>query len=121
MSKQDKEQQIAAVGGVFLILMGAGVLAAGIHAGTRDDGPTGWDLSTVAPCPSDDGPGPDGPIPCVWDALRDGDLKMGPYGPRWTLYTVDLCPSPDSFTQPAAYVACVRRSDWSGGLSGTRP
>ncbi len=69
----------------------------------------GLDVTTVAPCPQEDGPALGGPIPCVWDG---GTAGNGTYtGARWTLYT-ERCPV-DAVQNPGD-VHCVARSDWDG-------
>jgi hypothetical protein len=69
------------------------------------------DLSTVAPCPVEDGPGD--VVPCVWDAETRGNAAYAYPGARWFLYAADdRCPV--DTVQSAETVHCVTRSDWSG-------
>lgn len=75
--------------------------------------PQPLDLSTVAACPAEDGPGLTGPAPCVFD----GGAVIGPdaaYGVRWVYYSADnTCPV--NTVQDPHTVHCVMREDWTGG------
>lgn len=69
------------------------------------------DLTAVAKCPGEDGPGA-GPFPCVWDSQTQGNGQAGPYDVRWTFYAgPDGCPN---VTQDNRLWHCVLLADWSG-------
>jgi hypothetical protein len=70
------------------------------------------DLTRVAVCPAEDGPGMTGPVPCVFDGK---DASASAYGTRWVLYVADdVCPV--ETVQDVRLVRCVIRSDWTGGM-----
>lgn len=68
------------------------------------------DLTTVTPCQVEDGPGMDGPVPCVFDGGDPGS----DYGTRWVYYSPDRCPV--NTVQNYRLVTCVSRADWTGGI-----
>lgn len=70
------------------------------------------DLTTVSPCPVEDGPGMVKFAPCVWDSQTRGNGRSGVYGVRWLYYSADnSCPTT---VQDTNTVRCVRRLDWDG-------
>jgi hypothetical protein len=70
--------------------------------------PSRLDVSTVAPCAGEWGPGPGGAVPCVWDAQTRGS---GGGSVRWLYYSASTCPV--ATVQPADTVKCLARADWS--------
>lgn len=69
------------------------------------------DVTKVAPCPAEDGPGMTGPAPCVFDGGANGSSA---YGVRWIYYSKDTCPV--DTVQGARFVRCISREDWTGGV-----
>lgn len=72
------------------------------------------DLTTVAACPAEWGPGMTGPVPCVWDSDTRG-AHPGGSPLRWYLYA-DRCPV--NTVQDHRLVQCIGRADWTGGVEG---
>lgn len=106
-------KQLPASGAVLL----AGIVVTlGLVTGACAPAPV--DLTKVTHCAHEWGPGPDGPVPCVWDTqidgavLPDGTDTSGGSPMRWLYYSADVCPV--ATVQPADRVECVSRADWSG-------
>lgn len=92
-------------------------LASGAILAGCQQTPPALDLTTVAACPAEDGPGMTGPVPCVFDVTRKTDTANG-YGgevTRWYLYA-DKCPR--TTVQDHRLVHCIGRADWTGGVEG---
>lgn len=91
-----------------VMLTGAVIAALVLATGACSVSPV--DLTTVAPCPGETGPGAGGPAPCVWDSETRG-IHPGDSPVRWYLYSDGGCPV--ATVQPADDVHCVMRADWS--------
>lgn len=60
------------------------------------------DVSTVAPCPGEAGPGNQAQAPCVWDGLSQGNGTFT--GARWLYYASGQC---DGLTFVQPEVECI--------------
>jgi hypothetical protein len=95
----------------LLSLVGTGALLMACQPIGTGRVPMLVDVTAVAPCPAEDGPGMTGPAPCVFDG---GDASTSGYGTRWVFYSAtDVCPET---VQGSALVHCVIRTDWTGGV-----
>jgi hypothetical protein len=98
-------------------VLASGLVVVALALLTGACAPAPVDLTRLPHCAHEWGPGPDGPVPCVWDTqidgavLPDGTDTSGGSPMRWLLY-VDKCPV--ATVQPAERVECVSRADWSG-------